>query len=127
MAAAGPGAAAGRRCAGRAGRVCATPEPDDDPFHLESTTILVPEDAHMVIETFESGILRRCLSRISWACWLTAILAAGAANQGLGQEKGAAGLNLMPLPRSITAGTGALNLNAHFSSGFSGQHDARID
>ncbi|HEY1984569.1 MAG TPA: family 20 glycosylhydrolase [Terracidiphilus sp.] len=36
-------------------------------------------------------------------------------------------LNLIPLPKSVQIGTGSLNLGTHFSTGFAGPHDARLD
>jgi hexosaminidase len=36
-------------------------------------------------------------------------------------------LRLMPLPRSATMGTGHLVLDANFTAGFAGAHDARLD
>jgi hexosaminidase len=36
-------------------------------------------------------------------------------------------LNLIPLPKSVQTGIGSLNLTAHFSAGFAGPHDARLD
>lgn len=36
-------------------------------------------------------------------------------------------LRLMPLPRSVTVGTGHLVLDEHFVAGFAGAHDARLD
>ena len=79
----------------------------------------------MTIRTFESGILRResrkclflSLALVFFAC--TAIARA--------DENDGGGLNLMPLPRSVTKATGKLNLNAHFNAGFAGPHDARLD
>ncbi len=42
-------------------------------------------------------------------------------------EKSPEQLHLMPLPASVQMGQGALTLDAHFSAGFSGSHDARLD
>ena len=39
----------------------------------------------------------------------------------------AAPLRLMPLPRSVTVGTGHLLLDTHFAAGFASAHDARLD
>jgi len=36
-------------------------------------------------------------------------------------------LKLMPLPRSVTAGTGRLLIDAKFNAGFAGAHDARLN
>ncbi len=33
----------------------------------------------------------------------------------------------MPLPRAVQRGAGSLNLSQHFTAGFSGSHDARLD
>jgi hexosaminidase len=63
----------------------------------------------MQFKTFESGA--RIVS-----------LALGCAAIAHGQ-----GLNLMPVPRTITVGAGSLNLSSHFNTGFSGPHDARLD
>jgi len=38
-----------------------------------------------------------------------------------------AALKLMPLPRSVTAGSGHLILDDHFNAAFSGAHDARLN
>ena len=75
----------------------------------------------MGIRTFESGILRNAL-----LCSLATVVGFGNATLSWSEE-GAAGLNLMPQPRSITRSTGSLNLNTHFNAGFAGQHDARLD
>src|SRR5215472_5102707 len=77
----------------------------------------------MHIRTFESGSLRKALYLSVWAFSL-AIVGIGL---GWGEESGATGLNLMPLPKSLSKGTGSLNLNTHFNAGFAGQHDARLD
>ncbi|HEY3626199.1 MAG TPA: family 20 glycosylhydrolase [Terracidiphilus sp.] len=55
------------------------------------------------------------------------LLGMGGASLGWGEESGAASLNLLPLPRSISKGTGSLDLGAHFDAGFTGAHDARLD
>lgn len=75
----------------------------------------------MGIRTFESGILRNSLL---WS--LAAAMGFGAAARSWSEE-GPPALSLMPLPRSITPGTGSLNLKTHFNAGFAGQHDARLD
>jgi hexosaminidase len=49
----------------------------------------------------------------------SAIVQAGGAQE--------AKLSLMPLPRSVQVGTGALKLDSHFHAGFSGSHDVRLD
>jgi hexosaminidase len=75
----------------------------------------------MGIRTFESGTLRNAL------LWLlTTVVSFGAATLSWSEES-ATGLNLMPLPRSVTRSTGSLNLAPHFNAGFAGQHDARLD
>jgi hexosaminidase len=81
----------------------------------------------MVIGTFELGMLRNAFRRNLAFCLLAALVGIGAASDSWSEESGTAGLNLMPLPRSITRGTGSLNLSAHFNAGFAGQHDARLD
>src|SRR6478736_1624573 len=75
----------------------------------------------MGIRTFGSGILRNSLL---WS--MAAAMGFGAAARSWSEE-GRAALSLMPLPRSITPGTGSLNLKTHFNAGFAGQHDARLD
>src|SRR3954452_2260603 len=75
----------------------------------------------MRIRTFELGILRNALL---WS--LAPVVGLGSATLSWSEE-GAAGLNLMPQPRSITRGTGSLNVGTHFNAGFAGQHDARLD
>src|SRR4051794_40448803 len=103
MAAARRGAADGRRSSRRARRLRQAPEPDDESLHLEIASLYEIEDAVMSIATFESGILR------------SAVLSSLALVVGLGtatlswSDEGAAGLSLMPQPRSITRGTGSLN------------------
>ena len=81
----------------------------------------------MTIRTFELGILHNALRRNLAFCILAALVGIGAASTGWSEDSGASGLNLMPLPRSITRGTGSLNLSTHFNAGFAGQHDARLD
>ena len=76
----------------------------------------------MVIATFESGILRNLARGI----FLSSLLF-GCMSLGWSEESSAAGLNLMPVPRSVQKGTGSLNLRSHFNAGFAGQHDARLD
>jgi hexosaminidase len=51
----------------------------------------------------------------------------GCVGIAVGEESGSTELNLMPLPRSVTRGSGTLNLSTHFNAGFDGQHDARLD
>src|SRR5436305_9989712 len=75
----------------------------------------------MSIATFESGILRSAALSS-----LALVVAFGTATLSWSDE-GAAGLSLMPQPRSITRGTGSLNLGTHFNAGFAGQHDPRLD
>ena len=78
----------------------------------------------MHIGTFQSAIsctvVRKSMFLVLAVGLLGCVLIAN------GQE-GATGLNLMPLPRSITKGTGILNLSSHFNAGFSGPHDSRLD
>jgi hexosaminidase len=76
----------------------------------------------MLIATFELRSLR-----ISFCGLLAIAIGICTANRGWSQENGAAGLNLMPLPRWIQRGAGSLNLSSHFNAGFAGQHDARLD
>ena len=73
----------------------------------------------MHIRTFESGLLRL-------VCLVAAFGFPGSAAWARGEAAGDA-LNLMPLPRTVTRGSGSLNLSAHFNAGFAGQHDARLD
>jgi hexosaminidase len=79
----------------------------------------------MNIETFEFR-LRRTLLRTT-ICFPLFFALAALAQIATAQETAASHLNLMPLPRSITMGTGSLNLSSHFNAGFAGQHDARLD
>jgi len=75
----------------------------------------------MPVRTFESRLLRDAARLL-----LAVLLGIGAASVARGQESPAAGLNLMPLPRTLTRGAGSLNLSSHFNAGFAGQHDARL-
>src|SRR5215469_5987001 len=81
----------------------------------------------MMVRSFESSILRAAARKTFCFCFLAILAGVGAANPGWSEDSGATGLNLMPLPRSITRGSGSLNLSAHFNPGFAGQHDARLD
>lgn len=79
----------------------------------------------MLIETFELRVAKN-FARAAFLCTLLL----GVAGQGriaAGEESGAAHLGLMPLPRSVTPGSGSLSLSTHFNAGFAGQHDARLD
>jgi hexosaminidase len=64
------------------------------------------------------------LSLVVLACFLSigACLSSSAQSHA-----SSAPLHLMPLPRSVQPGTGVLNLSEHFSAGFLGSHDARLD
>ena len=79
----------------------------------------------MGIETFESGVARTFARAALLSTLLLGVVGHG--RIAAGEESGAAGLNLMPLPRSVTRGTGSLNLSTNFNAGFAGQHDARLD
>ena len=72
----------------------------------------------MHIGTFESRLGRFAL------CLIAGFVACSGMTWS--QENAGTGLNLMPLPRSMTPGTGSLNL-VHFNAGFAGQHDPRLD
>jgi hexosaminidase len=75
----------------------------------------------MSIRTFESTVLRSAL-----LCLLAGFIGSGTVSPSWSEDNVAA-LNLMPLPKSITRGSGNLNLSPHFNAGFAGQHDARLD
>ena len=77
----------------------------------------------MHIRTFESGFARHIARKAVFSSLLLGVL--GYAGVAVGEESGAA--DLMPLPRSISRGTGSLNLSTHFNAGFAGGHDARLD
>jgi hexosaminidase len=79
----------------------------------------------MIIATFESGILRDALRRALLPFSLFALL--GCISPVWGEGGGKADLTLMPIPRSVQAGTGPLSLSSHFNAGFTGPHDARLD
>jgi hexosaminidase len=79
----------------------------------------------MAIGTFESGMARDFVRRTIISSLLVGIL--GCVGIAVGEESGSTELNLMPLPRSVTRGSGTLNLSTHFNAGFDGQHDARLD
>ena len=81
----------------------------------------------MTIETFESGNLRKVLWQSGLFSLLVVVFLLGNPGFAQSQENGAAGLNLMPLPRSVQKGAGHLDFGSHFSAGFAGSHDARLD
>lgn len=79
----------------------------------------------MPIPTFESKVARHFVRTAVCSSLLVGIL--GCVGMAAGEESSTAGLDLMPLPRSVTRGTGSVNLSTHFNAGFSGEHDARLD
>ena len=79
----------------------------------------------MLIATFESGVLRDVLRRTLLSFSFLAFF--GCMNLAWGEGGGKAGLDLIPMPRSVQLGTGSLNLSSHFNAGFNGPHDARLD
>ena len=79
----------------------------------------------MHIRTFELGVARHFVRKAVFSSLLVGIL--GCAGMAAAEENVTAGLDLMPLPRSMTRGTGSLNLSTHFNAGFAGEHDARLD
>src|SRR3954468_2978667 len=85
------------------------------------TRLSVSRGSDMSIRTFESGIRRNAL------LWCIAAGIAFATATPSWSDEGAAALDLMPQPRSLTRRTGNLNLSSHFNAGFAGQHDARLD
>lgn len=79
----------------------------------------------MLIETFESRVAKALARAALMSTLLLGVVGYG--RMASGEESGAARLDLMPLPRSVTPGSGSLNLSTHFNAGFAGQHDARLD
>jgi len=60
-------------------------------------------------------------------CGAIALMVAMSGVSAVGQAGGAPALHLMPLPRSVEAGSGELVLADHFHAVIAGDHDARLD
>jgi hexosaminidase len=77
-----------------------------------------------------AGLIHDLKSKIVLLPLLFVVFGGLTANPVWSEEIGAsvaAPLRLMPLPRSVTMGTGHLVIDEHFNAGFAGAHDARLD
>jgi hexosaminidase len=71
--------------------------------------------------------IERLIARTLPAAALLPLLAFAVPGHSQGAPMHEHQLNLMPLPRSVELGQGALALNSGFHAGFTGNHDARLD